>query len=841
MGRPPGGETESAAPESGDDGPAPQGERAGDQAGEGAEPGSAAPYGPDRGDAAQSLEDEASPPIEDEPTTIASQPVSPQNAGDGRGEDAPAQDGTAPEANADDETRVDVSPSREETSVGPEADEDPAAATRAVSAPRDASKAASSAPVEGSAATANGEETLIARPPTDPGDLAPGAVISSTFEIKRLIGRGGMGQVYLAEHTFQGTQHALKRIAPHMTSDPRIMSLFRREAELLRKISADAIVGYDGVIVHDDGVAKSAFLAMEFAEGPSLKAFVAENGPIGEDEARTLLRRVAAGLAAAHERGVFHRDMSPDNIILVGGSFETAKIIDFGIARDEHSAEMTLLTGAFSGKLSYAAPEQFGLFNGDIDARTDVFSLALTLGYALAGEPVFRDKSISDALESRRAPPGFDRCPERLRPLLAAMTQPDPAARLGSMQAVVEGLDAPVPRGRGRVRAETASRKRGAKKEVAARTRGKPAGGGKRGAAPAVLAGVGALAIAGGGYYLWGENFFSQGREANREQASSTPLERPGRPDEGPLGAAPEPALRAAFDRIDVRNRRAGPAIYLLKAESDFEQRALKLLRLSLSGEAAAADGRDLVDELESLGFTASIEAREAGEVVRQVYDVYAKAWGSTGDASAFSVEIPGEAAPGVAVGEEAAFSARVTYSGRQETVYTDIIRHDGLAYREWNHDCYELGPGREASSVADGVILPDRGPQERKGEICAEAPAEAVHEYVTPSGREYYTGPIETPAADITIGMLVAWAGTASVGERRCRDDGALSGLLVAQPELGARFSGRWADVIAACAQTDPPGSTVDFRIRPLVWAPEARRDEFILSADELPAARLR
>ena len=277
------------------------------------------------------------------------------------------------------------------------------------------------------------DATVIVREPLGPGELSPGAVISSTFKIEKLLGRGGMGQVYLARHTFQETLHALKRISPELADDPKCMALFRREAELLRRISSEAVVGYDGVIVHDGGATRSAFLAMEFAEGPSLKEYVQQHGAIDVEQFKALLGRVAEGLQAAHEKGVFHRDMSPDNIILCGGESAQAKIIDFGIAREENKSDATILGGAFAGKVTYAAPEQFGLFNGDIDARTDIYSVGLCMAYGLLGRPIFENRDIFAARDERVNPPDLSEAPMAARAVLEKMLAPDPADRFQSM------------------------------------------------------------------------------------------------------------------------------------------------------------------------------------------------------------------------------------------------------------------------------------------------------------------------------------------------------------------------------------------------------------------------
>jgi len=149
-----------------------------------------------------------------------------------------------------------------------------------------------------------------------------------------------------------------------------------------------------------------------------------------------LKNRLAAGLQAAHERGVIHRDVSPDNIIIPGGDVSRAKIIDFGIARSTQLGDGTIIGGGFAGKYNYVSPEQLGLFGGDVTGRSDIYSLGLLLAEALTGQPIDMSGSQLDVIEKRRKVPHLGAIDMRIRPLIEKMLQPDPANRPESMAVV---------------------------------------------------------------------------------------------------------------------------------------------------------------------------------------------------------------------------------------------------------------------------------------------------------------------------------------------------------------------------------------------------------------------
>ena len=260
--------------------------------------------------------------------------------------------------------------------------------------------------------------------------IAPGSLLGHTYRIEALLARGGMGEVYRARHAELNTEHAIKIILPELASDSRIVDLFRREAAILRNIRNEAVVGYDGVFRDENG---RLYLVMEFVDGPSLSKVMRE-GPLPPATMRRLQARLMDGLSAAHDKGVIHRDLSPDNVILPAGDVAKAKIIDFGISKVADPAAKTILGDDFAGKYSFVSPEQLGMFGGQVDARADIYSLGLVLAAAAVGEPLDMGTSPITVVEARRAVPDLGRVPAELRADLAAMLEPDPAQRPQSLR-----------------------------------------------------------------------------------------------------------------------------------------------------------------------------------------------------------------------------------------------------------------------------------------------------------------------------------------------------------------------------------------------------------------------
>lgn len=268
-----------------------------------------------------------------------------------------------------------------------------------------------------------------------------GTQVLGTFEIVEHVATGGMGEVYRGINIHTQEPVAIKIVLASLAHDDKILSLFQKEATVLGRLHHEAIVRYQLFTI--DPVIRRACLIMEYVAGQALSDRLLD-GPVPLDEVRALLHRLASGLQKAHDLGVIHRDLSPDNVIITDGHVSHAKIIDFGIAKSANFGGGTLLGGQFAGKFNYVSPEQLGRFKGIITPRSDIYSLALVIAAACRGEPIDMGESPAEAVESRMSVPALDGVYPELRPLLEQMLQPDPEARPADMTAVIAALDGTV-------------------------------------------------------------------------------------------------------------------------------------------------------------------------------------------------------------------------------------------------------------------------------------------------------------------------------------------------------------------------------------------------------------
>jgi serine/threonine protein kinase/formylglycine-generating enzyme required for sulfatase activity len=228
-------------------------------------------------------------------------------------------------------------------------------------------------------------------------DLDPGTVVRNKYRIVRKVGRGGMGTVYLAAHILLGRQRALKFIASELAQDPRLLKRFRLEALAAIELRHPNIAEVVDLDQAEDG---APFIAMEYVEGRDLRAAL-RDGPMEIERALHIARGVAFGLGAAHAKGIVHRDVKPENILLAAkpDGAELPKLVDFGIAaiQDNVSTLGRTRTGVMLTP-DYAAPEQWlGLSAGQIDGRTDLYALGGVLHEMLTGRNWLVDRGAAHA------------------------------------------------------------------------------------------------------------------------------------------------------------------------------------------------------------------------------------------------------------------------------------------------------------------------------------------------------------------------------------------------------------------------------------------------------------
>jgi serine/threonine protein kinase len=278
-------------------------------------------------------------------------------------------------------------------------------------------------------------------PAEGPGELARLA----HYRILKLLGKGGMGRVFLAEDVRLERRVALKVMEPDVARRPQARERFLREARAMAKLKHDHIVA-----IYDVGTDRDvAFLAMEFLEGESLDRWLQRGGVPAIAEAVRIVREVALGLAAAHDAGLIHRDVKPGNIWLEARPGTPAaggrvKLLDFGLARSADEDVHLTRSGMVVGTPSYMSPEQA---RGEaLDARSDLFSLGVLLFRLCAGREPFRGMTtmaILTALATEEAPPVRELNPA-VPPALADLTRrllaKKPAERPSSARAVVEAL-----------------------------------------------------------------------------------------------------------------------------------------------------------------------------------------------------------------------------------------------------------------------------------------------------------------------------------------------------------------------------------------------------------------
>jgi serine/threonine protein kinase len=267
-----------------------------------------------------------------------------------------------------------------------------------------------------------------------------GELISERYELEELVGTGGMSSVYRAYDKLLERHVALKVLHEQFTTDGDHVERFRREARSVAQLSHPNIVT---VIDRGEQDGKQ-FIVFEYCDGENLKALVEREGPLPEREAVEIVRQVARALGFAHEHGIVHRDVKPQNVLL-NGDGET-KVTDFGIARSQEVHGGLTQTGTVMGTSDYISPEQAR--GGRVTPESDVYSLGAVLYELLTGEVPFPgDNFVAVAMRhiNEPAPSVLTKRPDVSPCLDAAVRRAmakDPRDRFGSMEELCTELNA---------------------------------------------------------------------------------------------------------------------------------------------------------------------------------------------------------------------------------------------------------------------------------------------------------------------------------------------------------------------------------------------------------------
>jgi Protein kinase domain len=220
----------------------------------------------------------------------------------------------------------------------------------------------------------------------DHGRFQPGALLGGRYRVVGRLGRGGMGEVYRADDLKLGQPVALKFLPPDVDADPARLTQLHTEVRMARVVSHPNVCRvYD--IDEMDG---QTFLSMEYIDGEDLSSLLRRIGRFPEDRALEIARQICAGLAAAHERGVVHRDFKPANVMLDGTG--KVRITDFGLAGASGESLR-------AGTPAYMAPEQ--LAGGEVTARSDIYALGLVLYEIFTGQRALEGKNLAELIHKR--------------------------------------------------------------------------------------------------------------------------------------------------------------------------------------------------------------------------------------------------------------------------------------------------------------------------------------------------------------------------------------------------------------------------------------------------------
>lgn len=275
-------------------------------------------------------------------------------------------------------------------------------------------------------------------------EYANGTVISGQYCIEDKLGDGGMGTVYRCRDLVLGRVVALKFLHPHLVMTNKWLMRFQQEAKAIGRLEHPNIIKINHFASDED----CPFLVMDYIKGQPLSDLLTKTGAMESARAIKILIQVADALAHAHKNNVIHRDLKPSNIVILDGTDDVVKILDFGIAKIDETTTTPHLTqtGEIFGSPAYMSPEQ--CIGKNVDARSDQYSLGCVLYECLTGSPPFVSTSavelmmhhISDAPQSLKESSLGKHFSKDLEKLLQLLLAKDPSQRFESMEAVHNAL-----------------------------------------------------------------------------------------------------------------------------------------------------------------------------------------------------------------------------------------------------------------------------------------------------------------------------------------------------------------------------------------------------------------
>lgn len=273
---------------------------------------------------------------------------------------------------------------------------------------------------------------------SDADTLQPGTVLAGRYEIVQLIGQGGMGAVYKAHDKELDRAVALKTIRPNLAKNADTLRRFKQELILARQVTHRNVIR-----IHDLGQSDGIkFITMDFVEGRDLRSFLNERGKFEPKEAALIMLQICRALEAAHNEGVIHRDLKPQNIMLDANG--RVYVMDFGIARSAYLPGMTQ-TGALLGTPEYMSPEQA---RGEkLTEQSDIFSLGVIFYEMLAGKSPYQSDvplaTLWKRMQEKATPPiAVDpSIPQALNDIVVKALEIEPAKRFATAREMAQSLE----------------------------------------------------------------------------------------------------------------------------------------------------------------------------------------------------------------------------------------------------------------------------------------------------------------------------------------------------------------------------------------------------------------